>query len=438
MQVSSYGGGVADNSMLPTNLNLTGGARYSITANEGNGYIFDHWSTGQTSNSISILLNSTVSLTAEYVVAGLQTISVLGRDQNNRTVAGTSVDFYANGVFNGSDVLPANFTAKYGDNVSVVAPPYTSLSFKYWNNNHSMTSEADNFTVRDNTSLTVDYQTGPIPYTAPGAGNHTITVISHTPDGGELVGAYFQIRIHGVWNDYAQGWTPASIQVPAGTEELVMYHCARVAPCLEKYFVYRHYNDTQQTLTRWTYIDLQSDVTVNSVYEIMPENQTVNVHVNGVNASNYKGLYNCTCGALITIYQNGQPVAQSLSPYSFFLWAGRNYTVNLGPIQGYAFIRWDDGVTSSNRSFIATPVTVDTNDSDLYDQDLFGVFQMTGPSSSSPSSPDISSSSGIISNFSAIILVSALIGIYLWTSEKIAQIRWVDSKDRLLYPPRIL
>ena len=375
--VISAGNTMVNSSQLPASFDLKGGTTYNITVSDGNGYYFDRWKTGQSSRSIIVVLSGDLILTADYRAAGLQTISVYGKDVENRTVAGPTVYFYKNGIMNGSDVLPANFTATYGERVSVVAFGATSLSFKDWNDNLSMTNEAYNFTVKDNTSLTAYYIPGAVPFTPPGPGNYTITVISHTLDGGELIGAYFQVRINGVWNNYVQGWTPASVQIPANvTEMLVMYHCARVDPCTQRFFVYRHYNDSANTLTRWIYIPPGSgNVVINSFYEIVPASGVVYVHVNGVDSIYHRNLYNCTCGALITIYQNNTPMAQSLTPYSFFLWKGANYTVNLGPISGYTFVDWDNGVTSTNRSLVPTPEYVDAYDPYAYDQDIAGIYQ---------------------------------------------------------------
>jgi hypothetical protein len=108
-------------------------------------------------------------------------------------------------------------------------------------------------------------------------------------------------------------------------------------------------------LTRWQYINLTGDIRVNSFYEIIPANDAVHVTIEAMNSSG--PIYvNCTCGANITVYgDNGTPVAQSLEPYSFWLWKGRSYTVTVGDIPGYSFVRWTTEETTHKISFVAEP-----------------------------------------------------------------------------------
>jgi hypothetical protein len=105
---------------------------------------------------------------------------------------------------------------------------------------------------------------------------------------------------------------------------------------------------------------------INSFYDVMPSSKAVHVVIQSLNASNYQPLFHCTCGALITIYYNGQPFAQSLTPYAFFLWKGANYTVTLGPLYPYTFIKWDNGVTTTTRTFVAQLQSSNMTDLNLY------------------------------------------------------------------------
>jgi hypothetical protein len=208
-------------------------------------------------------------------------------------------------------------------------------------------------------TLTAYYQELPPPYKAHKPGNFTITVVAHTKDGGYLVGAYFQVRINGAWNQVADGYTPASVSVPAGNEEVVMYHCAQVSGCQDKFFVYRYWNNTSpHTLTRWQYIDVRSDMVLNSFYEIMPAADAVHVTVQAMTSTG-PIFTNCTCGSIINISQGGVMVAQSLEPYSFWLWRGQNYTVTVGDLPGYHFTGWNTGQTSYTISFVPQPQTSD-------------------------------------------------------------------------------
>lgn len=270
-------------------------------------------------------------------------------------MAGVTADLYdKNGVKIASDEIPTNFTVTYGQSYTVVANGHAVLAFRYWNNDRTLASERLSVTVSGSRTLIAYYQKLTYPYTPSGKGNHTITVIAHTADGGELVGMYFQVRINGVWNHVAGGYTPASVSVPSGNEEVVMYHCAQVPTCSEKFFVYRYWNNTSpQTLTRWQYLNLQSDLVLNSFYEIIPASDAVHVTIEAMNSTG-PIFTNCTCGSVITIDgSGGTQVAQSLEPYSFWLWKGRSYTVTVGDLPGYIFKGWSTGATSYTVSFAA-------------------------------------------------------------------------------------
>lgn len=133
-----------------------------------------------------------------------------------------------------------------------------------------------------------------------------------------------------------------------------MYHCAQTPGCTEKFFVYRYWNNTNPiTLTRWQYIDIKSDVVLNSFYEIMPAKDAVHVTIEATNSTG-PIFVNCTCGSVITIdNSDGTTIAQSLEPYSFWLWKGGSYTVTVGDLPGYKFIGWSTGATTYTISFVA-------------------------------------------------------------------------------------
>ncbi len=223
---------------------------------------------------MTIILDQDRNLVASYRLFGLQTVSVLAKTLDGRSLAGVRVIISSlqDGAPPQTNIIPTNFTAKYGQTFSVFADSTSAVAFRFWNNDKALTNESYTLKVQGNSSITAYYQKLPLPYTVSGKGNHTITVVAHTTDGGELVGAYFQVRIHAVWNHYASGFTPASVTVPAGIEELVMYHCAQVPPgCSDKFFVYRYYNNTMPyTLTRWQYVNVTGDMTFHSFYEIIP------------------------------------------------------------------------------------------------------------------------------------------------------------------------
>ena len=212
------------------------------------------------------------------------------------------------------------------------------------------------------------------PYKHSGTGNHTLTVIAHTMDGGLVIGAYFQVRIHGVWSNVADGYTPASVTVPDGSEEVVMYHCAQTAGCADKFFVYRFWNNTSPiTLTRWQYWNMNQDAVFNSFYEVIPASDAVHVTIEAQDQSSGQPIFvNCTCGAPITVYNSaGTAVAASLEPYSFWLWKGQTYTVTVGDLSGYTFMGWTVSSSGHTISFVAMPWT---NGPDPYYQYFAAIY----------------------------------------------------------------
>jgi Divergent InlB B-repeat domain len=364
---------------LPAAISLPSGSSYTITAGNMKGFSFTRWSSGVTSASVTILLDQNTSLVAFYKPLGTQTLAVTAKLLNGKSVVGVQLDIINHQLQQASahstDIVPANLTSKYGDFFTVTAGSAAAVAFQYWNGDHGMTNASLTVTLTGNITVTAYYQELALPYAHSGTGNHTITAIAHTMDGGLVVGAYFQVRINGAWDNVASGYTPGSVTVPNGNEELVMYHCAQTAGCESKFFVYRYYNNTKPTtFTRWQYIDLQSDMVVNSFYQVIPASEAVHVTIEAVNSTG-PIFVNCTCGSLITIAAlNGTTIAQSLEPYSFWLLSGESYTVTVGNLPGYTFQKWTTGSTSFTITFVAQA----TNPSDPYYQYFAAIYSKSG------------------------------------------------------------
>jgi hypothetical protein len=344
-------------------------------------YSFVQWSSGVTSTGVTIVLDQNTSLVAFYKPLEAQTLAVTAKLLNGESVVGVQLDIIDHQLQQASahsiDTIPANFTGKYGDVYTVTADSAAAVAFQYWNGDKSMTNSSLTVKLTGNTTVTAYYQQLAFPYAHSGPGNHTITVIAHTMDGGLVVGAYFQVRINGVWDNIASGYTPGSVSVPNGDEELVMYHCAQTAGCESKFFVYRFYNNTTPTtFTRWQYIDLQSDMVVNSFYQVIPASEAVHVTIEAVDSSTGQPIFvNCTCGSVITIANlSGTTIAQSLEPYSFWLISGQSYTVTVGNLPGYTFQKWTTGAASFTITFTAQA----TDPSDPYYQYFAAIYSKSG------------------------------------------------------------
>lgn len=342
---------------MPATVILSGGAGYTVSLDDKKGYSLVRWSSGETSTSITVTLSQNMTLIAFYKPLGQQTLRVIAKLLDGKSLVGVGLDMINSQSVKTSNTIPENISASFGQTYTIVAKSTSAVLFKYWNGNLTLTNASLTTSITGNTTAVAYFQQLPFPYKHSGTGNHTITVIAHTPDGGLVVGAYFQVRINGVWNHVADGYTPASVTVPAGNEELVMYHCAQVPGlCDDKFFVYRHYNNTTpNVLTRWQYLNLQSDMVMHSFYEVIPASEAVHVTIEAVNGTG-PIFVNCTCGSVITIANlNGTPIAQSLEPYSFWLWKGRVYTVTVGNLTGYTFMGWTTGQTGYTITFTAQP-----------------------------------------------------------------------------------
>ena len=366
---------------LPAAISLPSGFVYTITAGTPKDYSFVKWSSGGTSSGTNVLLNQNTSLVAFYKPLGTQTLAVTAKLLNGKSLVGVQLDIIDHQLQQASahsiDVIPANFTGKYGDVYTVTADSAAAVEFQYWNGDHSLANASLTVTLTGNATVTAYFQQLAFPYAHSGPGNHTITVIAHTMDGGLVVGAYFQVRINGAWDNVASGYTPGSVTVPNGNEELVMYHCAQTAGCESKFFVYRYYNNTTPTtFTRWQYINLQSDMVVNSFYQIIPASEAVHVTIEAVDSSTGQPIFvNCTCGSLITIADmSGTTIAQSLEPYSFWLISGQSYKVTIGNLSGYTFQSWTTGVHSFTLGFTAQT----TDPSNPYYQYFAGIYSKSG------------------------------------------------------------
>jgi uncharacterized repeat protein (TIGR02543 family) len=347
---------------LPATLTLNGGDTYTVTVSDKKGFMLWHWSSGETTTSASVLLNQNTSLVAFYKPLGLQTVQVTAKLLNGKSVVGVGLGIVNHQMQSSSassiDTIPANFTGHGGDVYTFTAKSAAAVLFKDWNNDPTLSNATLTVTLASNATVTAYFQQMAFPYKHSGTGNHTLTVVAHTMDGGLVIGAYFQVRINGQWNHVADGFTPGSVTIPDGSEEVVMYHCAQTDGCSNKFFVYRYWNNTSPiTLTRWQYFTMNHDQTFNSFYEVIPAVDAVHVTIEAVDQSTGQPIFvNCTCGALVTVYNTaGTAVAQSLEPYSFWLWKGHVYTVTVGDLSGYTFAGWTVSSTSHTITFTAQP-----------------------------------------------------------------------------------
>ena len=112
-------GDVLANPTLPTTLVLTGGVTYTVTVAGPKGYTLAHWSSGETTNSVSVQLNKNTSVIALYKPLGMQTVQVNAKLLNGKSVVGVGLGIVNHQLQQASasstDTIPANFTGHPGD-----------------------------------------------------------------------------------------------------------------------------------------------------------------------------------------------------------------------------------------------------------------------------------------------------------------------------------
>ena len=132
---------VAGGSVTPSTVSLNSGAQVSITATPSSGYQFINWSNGSTANPLTIILNSDVSITANFeIIINSYTLSVTSQEGGSVSSDG--------GEYN------------EGTEVTLTATPGEGYRFIGWSNGN--TEESITITLSQDTTLEAFFELIPV------------------------------------------------------------------------------------------------------------------------------------------------------------------------------------------------------------------------------------------------------------------------------------
>lgn len=131
---------VANGSTPWTFTGLSSASTYTITAYDYGSYVFDHWSDGSTSRTISVFLTKNTDLVAVYrnvdapPPQGQSALSVQAVNSTGTPLTGLSVTIWQDGVLYGVSYTPASFYLNTGTTYLVAAAGYNGYTFANWQN----------------------------------------------------------------------------------------------------------------------------------------------------------------------------------------------------------------------------------------------------------------------------------------------------------------
>ncbi len=137
----SQGHNTIQNGSTPyTFTGLDASTTYTITAYDYGSYVFDHWSDGSTSRTISVFLTKDTDLVAVYRSVdspppeGQSAVSVQATDSSGASLTGFSVTIWQDGVLYGVSYTPASFYLDTGTTYLMAAAGYNGYAFSNWQN----------------------------------------------------------------------------------------------------------------------------------------------------------------------------------------------------------------------------------------------------------------------------------------------------------------
>ncbi len=131
---------IANGSTPWTFTGLGSASTYTVTAYDYGSYVFDHWSDGSTSRTISVFLTKNTDLVAIYrnvdapPPQGESTVSIQAVDSSGTSLTGLSVTVWQDGVLYGVSYTPASFYLDTGTTYLIAAAGYNGYTFSSWQN----------------------------------------------------------------------------------------------------------------------------------------------------------------------------------------------------------------------------------------------------------------------------------------------------------------
>ncbi len=208
-------GSTVKTGFTPLSLTLEQGT-YTVSAANYKQIIFDHWSDGSQSSSISVNLSGNTELTAHYnngqapkqPPPSTTTLTVTSVDLDGKTVTGLWTVIKKAGSTVKTGYTPLTYTAQAGSTYEVSVANYKNYVFDHWESGSK--SSTRQVTMNADTTLTAYYNTGSS--TTPS--KVTITIKSVGLDGSPITGLWTVISGAGS----ATGFTPLSYTANAGSQ----------------------------------------------------------------------------------------------------------------------------------------------------------------------------------------------------------------------------
>jgi hypothetical protein len=207
-------GSTVKTGFTPLSLTLEQGT-YTVSAANYKQIIFDHWSDGSQSSSISVNLSGNTELTAHYnngqapkQPPSTTTLTVTSVDLDGKTVTGLWTVIKKDGSTVKTGYTPLTYTAQAGSTYEVSVANYKNYVFDHWESGSK--SSTRQVTMNADTTLTAYYNTGSS--TTPS--KVTITIKSVGLDGSPITGLWTVISGAGS----ATGFTPLSYTANAGSQ----------------------------------------------------------------------------------------------------------------------------------------------------------------------------------------------------------------------------
>ena len=195
--IQSTSGTVLDTGYTPLTYSATAGNSYEVTADSYGNYVFNHWNTGSTSQTITVTPSQSTTLTAYYQntqstttttttttsTTTPQSVSVTINtvDQSGTAINGLYVVVQSSsGTTLATGFSPMTYYATPGVSNTVTVSDYGVYSFTNWSNGD--TSRTITITPTQSTTLTAYYQTS--------TPNPVITVVAEYLNGTQINGMY--------------------------------------------------------------------------------------------------------------------------------------------------------------------------------------------------------------------------------------------------------
>src|SRR5581483_7520068 len=304
---------------------------YTVSAANYQQIVFDHWSDGSKSSTISVNLSADSSLTA-YYGNGVTTkpLSVSMQADKASAPAGSSIAFSAN-IQGGT--APYTWSVQFGDGTTSPFSSATTISKTY--------SSAGTFsavaTAKDSAGSTATSLPVTIVITPQ---SNTLSVKTVDLAGNPINGYYITLSQNGA--QISSAFSPVSFTLNGG-------QTYQVAVSDYGSYFFDHWEDGSTSRTRTIVAGQTSAVT--AYYSTGSKDVTLTVKSVNLAGSAINGMWTVI---------GGSDSKTGFTPMSYTATAANSYTVTVADYQSHIFDHWEDGSTSRTRTITPTSNTVVT------------------------------------------------------------------------------